>query len=63
MLPPTALYCEWQERGACVAGGMVQSDDDEEMEPMHGIYRTLQAELEVQRAIKGAELTAFFLSL
>ena len=59
MLPPTALYCEWQESGACVAGGIVQLDHDEEMEPMHGMYRTLEAELEVQLTIKRAELTAF----
>ena len=38
---------------------MVQSDHDEEMGPMHGMYGTLDAELEVQRAIKGVELTVF----
>ena len=37
----------------------MQLDHDEEMEPMHGMYRTLEAELEVQRTIKRAELTAF----
>ena len=38
---------------------MVQLDHDEEMAPMHGMYETLEAELEVQRTIKGAELTAY----
>ena len=33
--------------------------DHEEMAPMHEIYETLNAELEVQRTIKRAELTAF----
>ena len=33
---------------------MVQLDHDEEMEPMHGMYGTLDAELEVQRTIKRA---------
>ena len=32
---------------------------DEEMEPLHGMYGTLDAKLEVQRTIKRAELTAF----
>ena len=39
---------------------MVQLDCDEEMVPMHGMYRTLDAELVVQRTIKSAELAAFF---
>ena len=34
-------------------------DHDDEMGPMHGIYGTLDAELELQRTIKRAELTAF----
>ena len=38
---------------------MVQLDLDEEMGPMHGMCGTLDAELEVQRAIKRSELTAF----
>ena len=44
--------------GACgwVGGSAVQLDHDEEIGPMHG---TLDAELEVRRTIKGAELTAF----
>ena len=38
---------------------MVQLDHDEEIGPMHGMYGTQDAELEVQRTIKRAELTAF----
>ena len=38
---------------------MVQLDHDEEMGPMHGMSGTLDAELEVQRALNRAELTAF----
>ena len=34
---------------------VVQLDHDEEMGPMHGVYGTLDAELEVQRTIKRAE--------
>ena len=36
---------------------MVQLDHDEEIGPLHGMYGTMDAELEVQRAIKRAELT------
>ena len=36
---------------------------DEEIGPMHGMYGTWDAELDVQRTVKRAELTAFFLSL
>ena len=38
---------------------VVQLDHGEEMEPMHGMYGTLDAELEVHRTIKRAEWTAF----
>ena len=38
----------------------LQLDHDEEMGPMHGMYGTLDAELEEQRTINGAELTVFF---
>ena len=38
---------------------VVRLGHDEEMGPMHGMYGTLDAELEVQRTIKRAELTAF----
>ena len=37
----------------------MQLDHDEEMGPMDGIYRTLNAELEVQRTTGRAELTDF----
>ena len=33
---------------------MVQSDYDEELGPLHGMYCSVEAELEVQRAIKRA---------
>ena len=39
---------------------MVQLDYDEEMRPLHGMFGSMEAELEVQRTIKRAELTAFF---
>ena len=38
---------------------MVQLDHDEKMGPLHGMYGSVEAELEVQRTIKRAELTAF----
>ena len=34
-------------------------DYDEEMGPLHGMYGSMEAELEVQRTVKRAELTAF----
>ena len=37
---------------------MVQLDHDEEVGPIHEMYGTLDAELEVQRIIKRAELAA-----
>ena len=43
-------------RSAC-GWWVVQVDHDEEVGPMHGMHGTLDAELEVQRAIKRAELT------
>ena len=46
---------EW---GAC-GWSMVQVDYDEELVPLHAILGTMDAEIEVQRAIKRAELTAF----
>ena len=47
--------------GGALAGGQwcSLSDHDEEMGPMHGMYATLGAELEVHCTIKSAELTAF----
>ena len=44
--------------GAC-GWSVVQLGHDEEMGPMHGMYATLDAELEVQHTIQRAELTAF----
>ena len=38
---------------------MVRLDYDDEMEPLHGMYGSVEAEFEVQRTIKSAELTAF----
>ena len=46
---------KWRACGWAV----VQLDYDEEMGPLHGMYVSMEAELEVQRAIKTAELTAF----
>ena len=44
--------------GAC-GWSVVQLDFDEELELLHGMYCSLGAELEVQRTIKRAQLTAF----
>ena len=38
---------------------MVQLDYDEEMGPLHGMYGTMEAESEILRTIRLAELTAF----
>ena len=38
---------------------MVQVDYDEALGPLRGMYGSMEAELEVQRNIKRAELTAF----
>ena len=38
---------------------VVQLDYDEEMGPLHGMYGSMEAEFEVQRTVKRAELTAF----
>ena len=38
---------------------VVQLDYDEEIGPLHGMYGSVEAELEVQRTIKRAEVTAF----
>ena len=45
--------------GARAAGQWVQLHHDEDMGPMHGMYRTLDAKFEVQRTIKRAELITF----
>ena len=49
------LRTEWGARGWAV----VQLDYNEEMEPLCGIYGSTEAELEIQRTITRAELTAF----
>ena len=46
------------KRSAC-DWAVVQLDYDEEMEPLHGMYGSVETQLEVQRTIKRAELTAF----
>ena len=38
---------------------VVQLDYDEQMGPLHGMYGSMEAEYEVQRTIKRAEVTAF----
>ena len=38
---------------------VVQLDYDEEMEPLYGMCGSMEAECELQRTIKRAELTAF----
>ena len=47
--------------GAC-GRSVVPLDHHEEMGPMHGMYGTLEAELEVQRTIKRGQLTAHSVS-
>ena len=42
---------------------MVQLDYDEDTGPLHGMYGSMEAECEVQRTIKRAKVTAFFLCL
>ena len=43
--------------GAC-GWAVVQLDYNEEMGPLYGMYGSMEAELEIQRTIKRAELTA-----
>ena len=57
-MSPMALDWEFQAGGA-LAGGQWCSSITTEMEPMHGMYGTLDAELKVQRTIKRSGLTAF----
>ena len=47
--------------GAC-GWSVVQSADDEELVPLHGMYGSMEAEIELQRTFKRAELTAFVFS-
>ena len=44
--------------GAC-GWAVVQLDYDGEWGPLHGMYGSMEAEFEVQRTIKRAELTTF----
>ena len=44
--------------GAC-GWSVVQLDFDEELAPLYGMYGSMEAEFEVQRTTKRAELTAF----
>ena len=46
---------KWRACGWAVA----QLDHDEAMGPLHGMFCSVEAEFEVQRTIKRAELTAF----
>ena len=43
-----------------VVGAVVQLDYDEEMGSLYGMYGSMEAEHEVQRNIKRAELTASY---
>ena len=47
---------KWRARGWSV----VHLDHDEELEPLHGMYGSMEAEFEVQRTIKRAGLMFFF---
>ena len=59
MWPPTALLLgETGKWGAC-GWAVVQLDYAEETGPLHVMYGSMEAEYEVQRTIKRAELTAF----
>ena len=51
---PQGAAGQWR---AC--GSVAQQDSDEELEPLHGMYGSMEAEFEVQRTIERAELTAF----
>ena len=53
MLPPMARWWQYRGSGARVWRSVVELDHDEEMEPMHEMYGTSDAELEVQRTIIG----------
>ena len=58
MVTDGSLLGETGKWGAC-GWAVVQLDYDEEMGPLHGMFGSMEAELEVQRSIKRAELTAF----
>ena len=46
-------------KGRACGWAVVHLDYDEEVEPLHGMYGSVEAEYEVQRTMKRAELTAF----
>ena len=53
----------WPQLGEACAWAVVQLDYDEDMEPLHGMYGSMEADYEVQRTIKRADLTAFLFLL
>ena len=59
MLLRTALCWVPLEKWRACGWAVVQLDYDEEMGLLHGMYGSMEAELEVQRTIKSAEMTAF----
>ena len=54
-----SLFGKTGKWGAC-GWAVVQLDYDEEKGPLHGMYGSIEAEFELQRTVKRAELTAFF---
>ena len=52
------LEKRWQVGSMWLGSGTV--DYNEETRPLHGMYSSMEAESEVQRTIKRAELTPFF---
>ena len=59
MLPLTTLFWVQLTKWRGCGWSVVQLYYDEEMEPLHGMHGSMESELEVQRTIKRAELTAF----
>ena len=53
-----SLLCTAGKWRAC-GWSVVQLDYDEDLVPLHGMYGPMEAEIEVQRTIKRAELTRF----
>ena len=60
MLQPTVLFWVDLESGRACGWSVVQLDYDEELWSLHRMHGSMEAELEVQRAIKRRVLTAFF---
>ena len=63
MWPPTAHLLGRTVKWRACGWAVVQLVYDEEMGPLHGMYGSVEAEVEVQRTIKRAELTAFLCHL